>query len=138
MAKPKIMKGVSCINRKEVEYWYARIDDQKKYCGKGAKGRDLAIAAKAKAIARQYENREVNVGLKVKKVHFKNIQELSNWYMTTPSVQEKRGYKRKLFAVKHLLKYFGHKQITQADADGQEKYRAYRLITRGCIWHLSC
>ncbi len=126
MPKPKTMKGVSRINRKGVEYWYARIDDQKKYCGKGTRGRDLAIAAKAKAISKQYENKEINVGLKVKKIHFKNILDLSNWYMTIPSVQEKKGYTRKLFAVKHLIKYFGRKQITGANADEQERYRGHR------------
>ncbi len=126
MAKQKVMKGVSCINRKGVEYWYARINDQKKYCGKGDKGRQLAIAAKSKANVKLYENRQVNVGMKVKKVHFRNIQELSNWYMILPSVQEKKGYWRKLFAVKHLLEYFGHKQITQAEGDDQERYRGRR------------
>ncbi len=25
MAKPKLMKGLSCITKKGVEYWYARI-----------------------------------------------------------------------------------------------------------------
>ena len=122
----KILKGVSCSNRKGVEYWYARVNGDKKYCGKGDKGREMAIAAKSKEIAKRYENKEVNVGLKVKKAHFKNIQELSNWYMQQLSVQEKRGYWRKLFAVKHLLKYFGRKQITQADGDDQERYRGHR------------
>ena len=33
MATSKI-KGVSCIKRKGVEYWYARINGLKKYCGR--------------------------------------------------------------------------------------------------------
>ena len=122
----KTTKGVSCINRKGVEYWYVRINGGKKYCGKGSKGHEMALAAKAKEIAKGYENKEVNVGLKVKKAEFKTIQDLSNWYMQKASVQEKRGYTRKLFAVKHLLKYFGNKQVTQAHADEQERYREQR------------
>ena len=120
------MKGVNCIIRKDVEYWYARIDGEKKYCGRGSEGQKLAVAAKAKDITKRYENIEFRAGLKVKKAEFKTVQDLSNWYMTIPSVQEKRGYTRKLFAVKHLVKYFGRKQITQADADEQERYREHR------------
>ncbi len=137
MAKQKVMKGVSCINRKGVKYWYARINGEKKYCGKGSKGQEIAIAAKSKETAKRYENKEVNVGLKVKKAEFKTVQDLSNWYMQQPSVQQKKGYKRKLFAVKHLLKYFGRKQVTQADADEQERYREHPEVTGGCRQHHS-
>ena len=31
----KIPKGVSSITPNGVEYWYARNDDRKTYCGKG-------------------------------------------------------------------------------------------------------
>ncbi len=49
MAKPKkTIKGVTCIVREGVEYWYARIDGEKKYCGRASEGRRLAVAAKAK------------------------------------------------------------------------------------------
>ncbi len=45
MAKPKkTMKGVTCKNG----YWYARIDRQVKYCGKGDKGHKLAKTARMK------------------------------------------------------------------------------------------
>ena len=79
MAKQK-MKGVTSIVRNGVEYWYARIDGTKKYCGKDDKGYKIATAAKAKEIARKYENKEANAGLKVKKINFKNFTELCNWY----------------------------------------------------------
>ena len=55
--RKKIMKGVSCSVRNGVEYWYAQIEGQKKYCGAGDKGREIAIAAKAKDIAKNYENK---------------------------------------------------------------------------------
>jgi hypothetical protein len=86
MSKP--MKGVSCVTRKGVEYWYANIGGEKKYCGKGDKGYKIGIAAKAKSIARKYENKEVSAGLKVRKDNFKTFTELCNWYMEQPSIQE--------------------------------------------------
>ena len=90
MAKP--MKGVSCVTKGSTEYWYARIDGQKKYCGKGDKGREIAIAAKAKQIAKNYENKEISAGLKVKKVKFKTVTDLSNWYMQLPTTQKLSSY----------------------------------------------
>lgn len=116
------MKGVTCKNG----YWYARIDGKQVYCGKGDKGRDIAIAAKAKDITRQYENKEVNAGLKVKRVEFKKIQALSNWYMTLPQTQNKKSYDSKVSYSIHLLKHFGDKPVTNADADEQERYRERR------------
>ncbi len=45
MAKTKqTMKGVTCKNG----YWYARIDGDLKYCGKGEEGHELAKAARMK------------------------------------------------------------------------------------------
>ncbi|MCK4728872.1 MAG: hypothetical protein KAT27_08115, partial [Desulfobacterales bacterium] len=64
----KAMKGVTCIERKGTIYWYARIDGRRVYCGQGAEGKKLAEAARAKHIAKEYENRQMNAGLKVKKV----------------------------------------------------------------------
>ena len=46
----KPMRGVSCITREGVQYWYARVGGQKKYCGVGDKGLAIATAAKAKDI----------------------------------------------------------------------------------------
>jgi hypothetical protein len=124
MVKP--MKGVSCVNRKGVEYWYANIDGQKKYCGKGDNGYKIATAAKAKSIAKGYENKEVGAGLKVKKVAFKNVTKMSNWYMTLPHIQEQGRYNRKLSLVRHILDYFGNKPINQVEADDMERYREHR------------
>jgi uncharacterized protein YneR len=82
------MKGLSCINKKNTVHWYARIGGVKKYCGIGEKGKKIAIAAKRKEIAKKYEYREVGVGLKTKKLAFKNVTQMSNWYMTLPHIQE--------------------------------------------------
>jgi integrase len=122
----KTMKGVTSITRNRTEYWYARIDGQKKYCGIGEKGKKIAIAAKAKEIARKYEDKEANAGLRVKKVEFKNFTKLCNWYMQQPSVQEQAGYKRKISGCKHLIDYFGNRRINQIEGTDQEKYRAHR------------
>ena len=120
------MKGVSKIERKGSVYWYARIDGNRVYCGEGDKGKKLAEAGRAKYVAKQYENREANAGLKVKKVEFKTIKDLSNWYMQLPTIQEKKGYYRKLNAVGHLLDFFGNKPLHAAEGDDQEHYRKWR------------
>jgi integrase len=127
MAKSKTpMKGVYSITKKGVKYWYARIDGQRIYCGKDEKGLELAIAAKSKAIVKGYENKEIDAGLKVKKIGFKKFKDLSNWYMTLPSVQENKGYQRYVQAAVHLLKYFGERPIPFVSADEQERYREHR------------
>ncbi len=116
------MKGVTC----KKGYWYARVKGEQVYCGKGEKGRKLAEAAKSKDIVRRYENKEINAGLKVKRVEFKTVQDLSNWYMTLPAIQGKKSYNRLVIAVSHLLKYFGKKPLSGVDADEQERYREHR------------
>ncbi len=126
MVKRKTMKGVTCSKRKGVVYWYARINGEKRYCGKGDKGKNLAEAAKAKDITRKYENKEINAGLKVKKIEFKTVKDLANWYMILPSTQELKSYQRKISLCAHLLKYFGNRQINQVEGDDQEHYREYR------------
>lgn len=125
MAKSE-MKGVSCSIRKGVEYWYARVNGHKKYCGKGAKGRDLAKAAKAKEIARSYENKEISAGLKVKRAKFKTVKDICNWYMLLPTNQQKKVYMRDLSKVTHVLNFFGDKPLNAIDPDRQEKYRSHR------------
>jgi len=64
--------------------------------------------------------------LKVKKVEFKTVRDLSNWYMQLPTVLEKKGYYRKLNAVGHLLDFFGNKPLHGAEGDDQEYYREWR------------
>lgn len=70
----------------------------------GDKGKKLAEAGRANYVAKQYENRKANAGLKVKKVEFRTVKRLANWYMTLPTVQAKRGYYRKINATGHLPK----------------------------------
>jgi hypothetical protein len=43
----KKMKGVTCITRNGATYWYARVDGQRVYCGKGDKGYKVAVAARS-------------------------------------------------------------------------------------------
>ena len=51
MGKPKkTMKGVTC----KKGCWYARIDGQVKYCGKGDKGHKPAKTARMKWEVRMY------------------------------------------------------------------------------------
>ena len=120
------LKGITSITRNGSTYWYARIDGKKPYCGKGDKGRKLAEAARGKYEGKKYENREMNAGLKVKKVQFRRIIDLCNWYMKLPTVQDKKGYYRKVNAVSHLLKFFGNKPLNAAEGDDQEHYRKWR------------
>ena len=56
----KPMKGVSCIDKNGVKYWYTRVDGRKTYCGIGDEGYKLAEAARAKHVARRYEDREID------------------------------------------------------------------------------
>jgi integrase len=116
------IKGVTQKNG----YWYARIDGKQVYCGKGDKGFNMAKAARQKWEVEQYENREVNAGLRVKKIHLKNVKELSNWYMTLPSIVKQKSYVRKVIGVKHLVDYFGNKPLSSIRVSEQEKYRQYR------------
>ena len=125
--KQKIMKGVSRVTRSGIDYWYARIGNGKTYCGKGDIGFQIAIAAKAKDLAKSYENKEVRAGLKVKRPEFRTVKDLLNWYMTEiPSIQEKRGYYRKSNATGHLLRHVGNKPVTDMEEDTQEAYREAR------------
>ena len=122
-----IMKGVTSIERKGALYYYARIDGDRVYCGKGPKGRNMAEAARSKYVTRQYESKEVRAGLTVKKAALKTVKELSNWYMTLPSVQDLKSYDRKVDACAHILRFFGNKPVGQAEGDEQERYRQHRL-----------
>lgn len=120
------MKGVTYTERKGVLYYYARVDGQRVYCGKGDKGRKLAEAARSKHVAKQYESKEVRAGLKVKKTVLRTVKELSNWYMALPSTQELKSYPAKVIRTAHLLSYFGNKPLDQIEGDEQERYREYR------------
>ncbi len=122
----KKMKGVTSITRNGTEYWYTRVDGRRVYCGIGAKGRELAVAARAKYVARQYENREMAAGLRVKKVEFKTVRDMVNWYMELPKVQKQKSYYRKINACTHLLDYFGNNPVHGIESDDIERYREAR------------
>ncbi len=122
----KKMKGVTFIKRKVTIYWYARVDGRRVYCGKDDKGYKVAVAARSKHVAKLYENREMAAGLKVKRTEFRTIQDLSNWYMELPTVQQQAAYQRKVIACSHLLKYLGRMALAQVEADDLERYREAR------------
>ena len=50
------------------------------------KGYQIAKAAKAKHTAKKYEDKEVNAGLKVRRMAFETFKELSDWYMLLPMI----------------------------------------------------
>ena len=108
-------------------YVYARIDGREQSFGKGDKALELAQAAKAKEMAKQFELKQMGAGFKKKRPKFSTFRQMSNRYMTLPSIQEQGGYKRKVYASKHLLKYFGSRSIYDIEGDDQERYRARRL-----------
>ncbi len=59
------MKGVRYIERSGTRYWYAALGGRSpQYCGKGEKGRKLAVAARSNHVAKQYMNREIAAGIK--------------------------------------------------------------------------
>ena len=110
-----------------VEYWYANLVNESQYCGMNEKGYQIAKVAKAKHTAKKYEDKEINAGLKVKRMAFGTFKELSDWYMLLPTVQEQKSYQRKIAATSHLFKYFGKRRLNQIDADEQERYRRYYI-----------
>ena len=122
----KKIKGVTCIARNGSTYWYARVDGRRKYCGKDDKGKKLAEIARKKWEVRQYENREVSVGVKKKKTAFKTFNDLCNWYFERPKVQQQKIYKSKLSKVKHLFKFFEERKLQDIDSDEIDRYRTKR------------
>ena len=120
------IKGITSITRKGTEYWYARVDGRRVYCGKNTKGYELAVAARSKYISKKYENREITAGLKVKKAKFNSFVELSNWYMTRPKIQQLISYSRSLSAVANVHRYFSKMHLGQIDVDTLEDYRESR------------
>jgi integrase len=129
MAKkqPTKMKGVSSVTRNGADYWYANIAGKKTYCGAGDKGRKLAEAARAKAVAKGYEYREVYAGLKVQRPDFRTVKEMLNWYMLEiPSVQAKPSYYRKTIAAGHLIRHIGDRAVEDMEEIAQDDYRAAR------------
>jgi integrase len=122
----KTMKGVVARERKGTVYWYARVDGRRVYCGKGAKGKELAEAARSKYVGKRYENREVAAGLKTRRAEFRTVKELSDWYMVLPGNQRKKNYRRRVANAKHLLAYFGTMPLGDVDGTVMERYRAQR------------
>jgi integrase len=77
-------------------------------------------------VAKRYEDRETRAGLKVKKVEFKTVKDLCNWYMTLPTTQDQKSYERKVSASAHILEHLGNKAVNDVEGDTQERYREKR------------
>jgi integrase len=120
------MKGVTSTERNGTLYWYARVGGRRVYCGKDEKGRELAEAARSKEIVKRYEYREMSAGLKVKKTGLRTVLDMANWYMTLPTIQQQKGYQRKVGACAHIKEYFGKRNVNQVEGDHMERYREHR------------
>lgn len=116
------MKGVYKIDRGTTEYWYARVDGQRVYCGKGVNGKKIAQAARAKFMTMQYEERERAAGLVVKRDRLKTVKDLLDWYMLLPKTQNQKSYPRKVSLAAHLKDHLGRKSVSQVEGDEQEEY----------------
>ena len=108
------------------EYWYARIGGVRKCFGSGAKGHKLAKKAREKFNVKEYENRELKAGLKVKRVKLANMVDMKKWYLNLPTVAEQKAYERKKYACNHLADYFNDRPLSIIDGDDIEHFRVYR------------
>lgn len=128
--KVKIMKGVSCRTVKGEHYWCAYVGGKKTYMGKGARGRDAAMAAKGKDLASKHEARELRGGLEVKRSKFMMFADLHKWYFDLPEVQEQKIYAGKIKRLEHLVDFFGNRSLNQFEADQQGRYRHFRTTQK--------
>ena len=85
------MKGVTCIERNGSVYWYARTDGHRVYCGQGDKGKKLAEAGRAKYVTKQYENREMNAGLNIKRSSLRPLRTLPIGICSYPRSRRKKA-----------------------------------------------
>ena len=120
------MKGVSSITKNGSTYWYARVDGKTVYCGIGQKGYDMAVAARKKYEAKQYESRQSGAGLEVKRTSFRTITQMVNWYIKLSTAQKKKSYEREVQALKHILDYFGKMPVGKLKGSDTVKYRDKR------------
>jgi len=120
------IKGVTSATIHGKVYWYARIDGKRKCFGSGEKGRKLAKKAREKFDVKEYENRELKAGLKVKRVKLANMIEMKKWYLNLPKVVEQKAYERKKYACGHLANYFNERPLSAIDGDDIEHYRVFR------------
>jgi hypothetical protein len=120
------MRGVTCIERNGTHYYYARVGGQRVYCGKGEKGLKLAEAARAKEIAKRYENREMIAGLKVKKVDLKTVKDLANWYMTHCPQYKSKGATAARFVLSRTF------SLILAQSQFMQPKQTSRSVTGNC------
>jgi integrase len=120
------IKGVTSAIIHGKRYWYARIDGKRKCFGSGAKGFKLAKKAREKFNVKEYENRELKAGLRVKRVKLANMIEMEKWYLNLPTITEQKAYERKKYACNHLTDYFNDRPLSIIDGDDIEHYRVFR------------
>jgi len=141
------VKGVRCSRWSQngggewVAYWVWEHDGKVHSAGIGEEGRMMAEAAKAKAIAKDYENKEIQAGLQVKRTRLKTVAELLDWYMEIQQGrigQKKKGvkvsgskkpitektYLRNVARANNLKQLLGKKHLPISAADIQDYWDA--------------
>jgi integrase len=127
MAK-STMKGVTSRKKGNSIFWYARVNDEKVYCGKGKKGQERAEAARGKYLSQRYQGLDEGAGLQIYKPKFSSIAALSSWYMDLPSIKKQVRYPAKVDFNKHLLRHLGDMPVNKVATDTLEIYRSKREV----------
>ncbi len=131
------MKGVTSVKGKNrTVYWYARIDGKKVSCGKDDAGRELAELSrerheqdlkleKMESLPFKEQTQKLRKQIAEER-KFKNIRELTNWYMGLSITQNKKSYIRETQALKHILQYYGRMPAAGLKGSDTVKYRDKR------------
>ena len=84
----KLPKGVTKVERIGATYFYVRVDDERKYCGKDDRGFELARAARQKYEYRKIIDRMYTTGqedeakrLESRLAEFKTVTAMVNYLM---------------------------------------------------------
>jgi integrase len=134
MAKKQTLpQGVTVQTRSGVQYYYARLGNKRKYCGRGEQGFEIAIAARAMHIGKRYEKREVAVGLNVSRVQLKTFEDLSKWCLSRPQTKRLKSYQTKSTLAGHLARHIGKKALAEIEDDMLEDYREVRGLEGAAI-----
>ena len=121
------MTGVTCEGG---NYWYARVDGRREYCGEGAEGKQRAIDARSAYNLKKRDRRDMKIGLRPTTLFFTKVRDLIDWYTNLPEVQAQKSFLTRAIRMGHLKEFFGDKPITAIDADGQREYRRSRLAKK--------
>lgn len=123
----KKIRGVKSIEKNGSVYWYVALGGKNpQYCGKGEEGREDAEEKRRAYLKGKRDARRNGLDLPPKKITFKTVKQLLNWYMELPRIQKQKSYSRKVNAVTHLLDYFGNTALHSVESDDVERYRDAR------------